>query len=294
MDESLLSASRFAAVLPAPPLASAAWSICALHVVESPTRFVGTFADHVLTLQLSGRFRARQDVNGRSVEGWCGAGCVGISPANVETTWETHRHSGTSRATSVFIPEAFVSRAAAQDWDIDPQRVEIIRQFLVRDPVIEGVLTNLVIEARHEAPSGLYAESACAFLAHHVMRRYSSVSTVPRRARGGLTGRHLTLVVDYIHDNLAQSITLHALADLVSLSPRHFERAFRQACGLPPHTYVTNKRVSLARQLLLDRPHLTIDEIAARVGFSSSSHLAAIFRRHIGCSPTTFRRNHQH
>jgi AraC family transcriptional regulator len=217
---------------------------------------------------------------------------VGISPAHAETTWETYKHSGTSRATSVFIPETFVSRAAAQDWNIDPQRVEIIRQFLVRDPVIEGVLTNLVIEARHEPPSGLYAETACAFLAHHIIRKYSSVSTVPRQARGGLTGRHLTLVVDYIHDNLAQSITLHALADLVGLSPRHFERAFRQACGLPPHTYVTNKRVSLARQLLLDEQRLTVEDIAARVGFSSSSHLATTFRRQTGYSPTMFRRIH--
>ena len=292
MDESLLSASRFAAVLPAPPLTSAAWSIFALHVVQSPTRFVGTFADHVLTLQLSGRFRARQDVNGRPVEGWCGTGCVGISPAHAETTWETDKHSGTSRATSVFIPETFVSRAAAQDWDIDPQRVEIIRQFLVRDPVIEGVLTNLVIEARHEPPSGLYAESACAFLAHHIIRKYSSVSTVPRQARGGLTGRHLKLVVDYIHNSLAQSITLRGLSDLVGLSPRHFERAFRQAVGVPPHAYITNQRVDAARQLLLDEQCLSVEDIAARAGFSSSSHLATTFRRQTGYSPTMFRRIH--
>src|ERR1700676_1406457 len=135
--------------------------------------------------------------------------------AGVKTTWETHNNSGTSRAASVFIPYSFVSRAVAQDWDVEPRRIEIVRQFLVRDPVIAGVLTNLAIEATSESPSDLYAESACAFLAHHVVRKYSSLSTRPRHVRGGLTGRHLKLVLDYIQDSLAQSITLRELADLV-------------------------------------------------------------------------------
>ena len=39
-------------------------------------------------------------------------------------------------------------------------------------------------------------------------------------------------------------------------------------------------------------PALTIDEIGEKTGFSSSTHLATVFKRQLGCSPTAFRRLH--
>ena len=177
-----------------------------------------------------------------------------------------------------------------QDWDVEPRRIEIAWRFLERDPVAEGVLRNLALEAQNGSPSGrLYAESACEFLAHHVIRTYSALEGSPPRTRGGLTGRRLRIVTDYIHDNLAHPITLRQLAELAGASPRHFERAFRQAVGVPPHAYVTEQRVAKARQLLLAEPALTVEDIAGRVGFSSSSHLASAFRRQTGLSPKAFR-----
>lgn len=98
------------------------------------------------------------------------------------------------------------------------------------------------------------------------------------------------MVLDYVEASLAQPISLRQLAQVADVSARHLERAFRQALGVPPHTYVLGRRVAAARDLLLTRPALSIEQIAARVGFSSSSHLASVFRRQIGCSPTTFRR----
>jgi len=102
--------------------------------------------------------------------------------------------------------------------------------------------------------------------------------------------RRIKLVLDYIEEHLARSITLQQLAALAEVSPRHFERAFRQALGVPPHSYVVQRRVDSARRLLTEQPTLAIHEVAARSGFSSSSHLAAAFRRQTGHTPTSFRR----
>jgi AraC family transcriptional regulator len=292
MDDGPLSSARFAELLPTAPQASAEWSIFSLKVVEPVHHLAGTFVDHVVTLQESGRFRARQQVDGRSREGPCGAGCVGIVPANLPMKWDTHRNFGMGRSTSLFIPTAFISRVVIQEWDVEPRNVEIFWQFLARDPVIEGILTSLAVEAHTGSPSGkLYAESACEFLAHHVIRSYSSVSMQPR-SRGGLSGSRLKAVLDYVEDNLAKEIALQQLAELAGVSPRHFERAFKQAVGMPPHSYVMGKRVEAARHHLIHKPSLSILEVAVRVGLSSSSHLAAVFRRHTGYSPSVFRRLH--
>ena len=60
----------------------------------------------------------------------------------------------------MLMPEAFVSRVISEHWEADPRKVEIVPQFLARDPVIQTVATRLAIEARSRAPSErLYAES---------------------------------------------------------------------------------------------------------------------------------------
>ena len=125
-----------------------------------------------------------------------------------------------------------------------------------------------------------------------MIQTYSTLPRSPAHLDGGLSGRRLRQVLDYIEESLADTISLRQLAELARVSPRHFERAFRQAVGMPPHSYVMTKRVAAARSLLVSEPILRIDEIAARVGFCSSSHVASAFRRHTGYSPAGFRRIH--
>jgi AraC family transcriptional regulator len=290
MDQRSISPSRFADLLPAPPKALAG-SPFPLHVVDTtPLQASAAFSDPVLGLYKSGRHRIRRRMGGRFVEGWTDPGVVNITPANAYGTWEA---DGPSCAFVMFLPDAVLSRVVAEHWEADPRRVEIVPQFLVRDPVIEAVVARLALEAQERSPSGnLYAESACDFLAHHMIQTYSSLSRPPPRPSGGLPASRIKVVLDYIEENLAKPIALHELAVLARVSVRHFERAFRQSLGVPPYTYVLGKRLSAARDLLLGQPTLTIEQIAQQVGFSSPSHLASAFRRQIGCSPATFRRMH--
>src|SRR5262245_21381461 len=104
--------------------------------------------------------------------------------------------------------------------------------------MIEKVLTRLAHETQNGSPSGsLYAKSAYEFLAQHIVHAHSSLTTPPQAIRG-LPPQRLKMVLDYIEEHLAQPITLRRLAELAGVSPRHFERAFRQSLGSPPHAYV--------------------------------------------------------
>lgn len=290
MKPGLVSATEFADRLPAPPTVSLAWSAFTLHVSEPPLHTTAAFADHLLASQMSGRCRLRQEVDGRAIERWSGPGAVSLAPAHVKGTWDA---TGPSRVIHLYIPHAFLSRVIAEEWGAEPGRVELISQFLVRDPVIEDVMNRMALEAQSGSPLGqLYAESASEFLTRHVVHSYSSLTTPPPKSAGGLPARRLNAVVEYIDANLRQPIALHHLATLAGVSTRHFERAFRQAMGVPPHAFVLKKRVEAARQLLLQQPTVPIQEIAALAGFSSGTHLATAFRRQTGYSPTAFRRLH--
>ena len=289
MSQEPISATRFADVLPAPPRFAETCSTFSVQVVDStPLHASAEFRDHALGLYVRGRHRISRQIAGRSVKGWTDPGALNLCPAGLRSTFDA---SGSSRGIVVLLPVAFFSRVITEHWEIDAKQVEVIPQFLVRDPVIEGITTRLAWEVQNSSPSGrLYAESACEFLARHIICSYSSLSKPPSRVSGGMRGGRLRLVVDYIHDNLARPITLWELAKVAGVSVRHFERAFRQATGVPPHAYVLQKRLASARELLLSQPVLSIEEIAARTGFSSSSHLASAFRRQSGLTPSTFRR----
>jgi hypothetical protein len=119
-------------------------------------------------------------------------------------------------------------------------------------------MTALGFEARNGSPSGrLSAESAGEFLAHHLIHCYSSMSAPPPRCSGGLPGNRLKVILEYIEVNLAQPLSLHELARLSGVSPRHFERAFRQATGEVLHAHVLRIRVLAARGSFAEwaRPH---------------------------------------
>ncbi|WP_432158297.1 AraC family transcriptional regulator [Streptomyces sp. bgisy153] len=82
-------------------------------------------------------------------------------------------------------------------------------------------------------------------------------------------------------------ITLAEAARLVHAHPAHLVRAFSAAYGIPPHQYLTSRRVDLARRCLLDG--LPPGEVATAAGFYDQAHLTRHFRKVVGVTPGRYR-----
>ena len=289
MNQARPLAADFTELLGVSSKESPGWDPFLLRILdETPLYARVVFRDLALGVYLSGRHMIRRQIGAKVVEGWSDPGTINLTPPGVEGIWEA---SASSRAVVVVIRPEFISRAVEEHWGADSSKVEIIKQFLIRDPVIEAITLKLAREAVGGSPAGrLYAESSCEFLAHHLIYRYSSLSPTPPRSMGGLSSRPLKLVLEYIEDTLGQPIKLRELAALAGISARHFERAFRQSTGSSPHAYVMDRRLHRARDLLINRPELPIEQIRLRLGFSSSSHFSSAFRRQTGLTPTDFRK----
>jgi AraC family transcriptional regulator len=154
-----------------------------------------------------------------------------------------------------------------------------------------GMALNAEIE--HGYPGGrLYGESLAAAMVAHLAARYSSVQGAPLDSRkAGIGSRRLRKVLDYIEEHLGQDLSLSDLGAAAGLSPGRFARGFREAVGLPPHQYVTRKRVARARAML-EASALPIAEIAANLGFESQSHFTAVFHKLVGATPRIYREQH--
>ncbi|WP_043728273.1 AraC family transcriptional regulator [Kutzneria sp. 744] len=97
-------------------------------------------------------------------------------------------------------------------------------------------------------------------------------------------------VADDLHDlldaRLASGLTLDEAAGLLHSHPAHLVRAFTRRFAIPPHQYMTGRRVEMARQLLLSG--LPAGAVAAEVGFYDQSHLTRHFKRMLGVSPSRY------
>jgi hypothetical protein len=123
----------------------------------------------------------------------------------------------------MFMPKAFLARVIEEDCGAESSKVEIIPQFLIGDPIMESVLTRLATEAQNGSPSGeLYAESACEFLAHHMLHNYSYDTAT--RSAGGLSAFKPCWPTS---TNNSAPIALRHLAELAE-SARAASSTFRQ------------------------------------------------------------------
>ncbi|MDI4232754.1 MULTISPECIES: AraC family transcriptional regulator [unclassified Bradyrhizobium] len=98
--------------------------------------------------------------------------------------------------------------------------------------------------------------------------------------------------MQFIAANLHNTIRLKDLAEVASLSPFHFSRAFRKATGESPHRFLRECRLEKAKELLADGA-ATIAEISLICSFSSQSSFTRAFTRAFGLAPGKYRRKTQ-
>ena len=93
----------------------------------------------------------------------------------------------------------------------------------------------------------------------------------------------------FLHEALAEKITLDELAQHAALDKFHLVRAFRSEVGLPPYEYLTHVRVSRVKELL--QQGTLVAEAAQAVGFYDESQLHRHFRRIVGVPPGVYARS---
>jgi AraC-like DNA-binding protein len=91
-----------------------------------------------------------------------------------------------------------------------------------------------------------------------------------------------------MHHNPAHSWTVAELARETGVSRAALARRFHELVGEPPMTFLTNWRIAVAADLLLD-PGATIGSVAQKVGYGSPFALSAAFKRLRGISPQQHR-----
>jgi transcriptional regulator GlxA family with amidase domain len=134
-------------------------------------------------------------------------------------------------------------------------------------------------------------------VANHVARRM----VVPPFRQGGqaqfieqpvfssVSPDRLSLVMEWMTQNLNTSHTLDELAERALMSRRTFTRRFRQVTGTTAGQWLLNQRLALAQRMLetTDKP---IEIVAETAGFASPALFRRCFGQAFGIKPSVYRR----
>lgn len=149
---------------------------------------------------------------------------------------------------------------------------------VIRDPALVERFAALFRAATAAQGADMRAESALLELTAHLLR-----PAAPRRP-ALVPGVHTAR--ERIDDDPATGSSLAELAASAGISRYQFLRAFTRLTGLPPHAYLLQRRVHLARRLI--RAGQPLADAAAVSGFADQSHMTRSFVRNFGLTPGCF------
>lgn len=153
----------------------------------------------------------------------------------------------------------------------------------------DGVLRSRISRlhgalAPHTEP--LEAETRLALVLERLRQHLDRDVVPPPAVRDDRVADRLRELLDA---RLVEGVRLDEAAADLGVHPSHLVRAFTRRHGLPPHRYLTGRRVDRARRLLLDG--MAPAEVATATGFYDQAHLTRHFRRMLATTPGAYARS---
>ncbi len=99
----------------------------------------------------------------------------------------------------------------------------------------------------------------------------------------------ITEAKSYLHDNLQEHISLNTISSDIGISKYYLHRLFTEINGITPLGYLTSIRLEKAKNLLQYSNNSILD-IAISCGFDNTPYFSNLFKKHIGLSPSQFRK----
>ncbi|WP_405776513.1 AraC family transcriptional regulator [Streptomyces sp. NBC_00859] len=156
-------------------------------------------------------------------------------------------------------------------------------------PVVDEPQAARLVVAVHQAAeqgNALAADSLLRLAVARLLRTHGGrLPERPPRTAGADNAARARAVLE---ERMVRPPSLDRLAAGLGTSPFALLRAFREAYGMPPHTWLTDARVRRARHLL--DAGTTPADAAAAVGFTDQPHLNRHFTRIVGVPPGSYQR----
>ena len=96
-------------------------------------------------------------------------------------------------------------------------------------------------------------------------------------------------IMEYLQNHYREKISLDQIAANMYLSPYYISRIFKSETGDTPINYLISLRMEHARDLMDAHPEMSIQSVAAQVGYEDAYHFSKQFKKYFGLSPLYYK-----
>jgi AraC-like DNA-binding protein len=160
------------------------------------------------------------------------------------------------------------------------------------NPAIRNTVKELNRELKTtRSGSGLIVPRLADLLILHCIRAWiDSLSEGQKSWIMAYTDKRLGDVMKKIHNSPSERIDIEVLASISGMSRTGFIQHFKDVVGCPPKQYISNWRLSLARERINNsKDHIL--NIALEVGYQSESSFSRAYKNKYGESPSSTRKS---
>jgi AraC-like DNA-binding protein len=189
---------------------------------------------------------------------------------------------------SVFGLLLAVPRAMAGEWPEEPVHLRLKDVVAQKDlaAIFDGIERELKMQKSGHARAAHYH---LGLLSVFFARQHEARAPEPGDARGQTPAARLVAAyTDLVERDFRTGRGVADYARALGVTPTHLTRCCRQTCGRSALALLNDRILYEARQMLRDT-RLPVQDIAARLGFSSPAYFARSFLARAGSTPTGFR-----
>jgi AraC-like DNA-binding protein len=211
---------------------------------------------------------------------------------SVSERYDILRHGGGgTAATMVCGAVRFDHPAARQLLALLPQVIAMQMHDSAQQGWIQGMLELMAAEAEALRPGGETVITRLAdVLVIYTLRSWLDADPAAQSGwLGALQDRHIGRAILLMQREPARAWTVATLATAVAMSRSAFSARFKQLVGDTPMTYLARWRMHIAVSWLKDEA-ATVGSVASRLGYDSEAAFSRAFKRCIGLSPGSVRR----
>ena len=240
---------------------------------------------HTISLYTRGGERTRRIDQDQSMPG--GPGKLCFMPAGSDSRWNI---AADQQLMHFYISAEYFNYFLNASFDIDARNIQLLEKTFLEDPVLQKLMyEQLLLPASMGQQNSLLLSQASHQIAYTLADKYLDKKIKTNCYFGGLSGRHLKIVKEYINENYAQTISLKELALLCNLSEFHFARMFKSVCGISPYQYVQYIRILKSKEMMQNKQQLSIADVSHECGYSNQSHFTKTFKLYTGITPMRYK-----
>ena len=157
------------------------------------------------------------------------------------------------------------------------------------DTLVHGAEAEQLSRDIYEAHHSAYPLAHFKLYTHFTRLVYRLASKTLKSTKDYSEISQIQSAAEYINQNCHKRITEDELCRASGYSPAHLRRLFLKYYARSPRDYILDRRIDIAKEILLDKPPKSIQEIAISLNFCSPSYFCKLFKQRVGITPLEYK-----